>query len=76
MGTAAGGTICRRPTPPGTRFDAGWYAESARTLLEAGDYRGGAELYLVARKRAPSALERERLIEVQARIAQILSQQD
>ena len=31
---------------------------------------------LVARKRAPSALERERLIEVQARIAQILSQQD
>lgn len=39
---------------PGTRFDAGWYAESARTLLEAGDYRGGAELYLVARKRATS----------------------
>ena len=31
---------------------------------------------LVARKRAPSKLERERLVEVQVRIAQILSQQD
>ena len=36
----------------GTAFDAGWYAESARSVLEAGDYRGAAELYLVARKRA------------------------
>lgn len=51
LGSQAIKALARRP---GTRFDAGWYAESARTLLEAGDYRGGAELYLVARKRATS----------------------
>ena len=41
-----------------SRFDAGWYAESARSLREVGDYRGSAELYLMARQRATSLTAR------------------
>ncbi|MDD3353223.1 tetratricopeptide repeat protein [Zoogloea sp.] len=37
---------------PGSAFDAGWYAEGARGLLAFGDYRGAAELFLLARQRA------------------------
>ena len=49
IGTGLIKALARRP---GASFDAGWYAESARTVLDAGDYRGAAALYLVARQRA------------------------